>query len=435
MTHHSTRPLAVSLTALALSLGVALAAPAQAQDGTFRVGIVTFLSGGAAGPFGIPSANAAEVVVAGLNAGEVPAPYTMKGINGLTIETVVIDENGGATKQVEEYRNLVQRQGVDAVIGYVSSGDCLAIAPVAEELKTLTILYDCGTPRVFEENADPKYVFRTGLDATADNVAAALYLAKTMPGITRVAGIQQNYAWGQDSWADFTAAMTQVMPQAEVVEAQFPKIFQGQYGAEISALSVKRPEVVHSSFWGGDMEAFVLQANARGLLEDATAVLTTGESALSRFGDQAPDGMIIGGRGPFGAFAPDNALNTWFTNAYEAEFSEAPTYPSTKMAQAILGLKHAVEKAAGAEGEKPSTEAIIEALAGAEFASPSGTVRMARANGHQAMQGVSYGRYKNDGGKGTLTDVIEFAGECVTPPDGTAPTAWIEAGMPGAQCD
>src|SRR5690606_17036690 len=118
-----------------------------------------------------------------------------------------------------------------------------------------------------------------------------------------------------------------------------------------------------------------------------------------------------------------------------AKFNDAPTYPPTKMAQAILGLKHAVEKAAGAEGEKPSTEAIIEALAGAEFASPSGTVRMARANGHQAMQGVSYGRYKNDGGKGTLTDVMEFAGECVTPPDGSTPTAWIEAGMPGAQCD
>ena len=53
------------------------------------------------------------------------------------------------------------RQNVDIVIGYISSGDCLAIAPVAEELKKLTILFDCGTPRIFED-ASYKYVFRTG---------------------------------------------------------------------------------------------------------------------------------------------------------------------------------------------------------------------------------------------------------------------------------
>lgn len=31
-----------------------------------------------------------------------------------------VDENGGGTKQVEEFRNLVQRQKVDAVVGYIS---------------------------------------------------------------------------------------------------------------------------------------------------------------------------------------------------------------------------------------------------------------------------------------------------------------------------
>ncbi len=57
-----------------------------------------------------------------------------------------LDEAGGTTKQVTEYRNLVQRD-VDLVIGYISSGDCLAVAPVAEELKKLTMFFDCGTPR------------------------------------------------------------------------------------------------------------------------------------------------------------------------------------------------------------------------------------------------------------------------------------------------
>ena len=36
-------------------------------------------------------------------------------------------------------------------MGYISSGDCLAIPAVAEELKQLTILIDCGTPEFLKK--------------------------------------------------------------------------------------------------------------------------------------------------------------------------------------------------------------------------------------------------------------------------------------------
>lgn len=438
-TNTTTRRLAAGVAALALgAMASAAASSANAADnGKYRIGIVTFLSGPAAGPFGIPSANAAKVIVDGLNKGALPAPYNTKGINGAEIEAVVIDEAGGATKQVEEFRNLVQRQKVDAVVGYISSGDCLAIAPVAEELKALTVFYDCGTSRLFTDNAKPTYTFRTGLDAAVDNVGAVRYLAATKPDVTKVAGIQQNYAWGQDSWTDFTESLAKLMPKAKVVESQMPKVFQGQYGAEISALSVKRPQVVHSSFWGGDMEAFVLQANARGLLDDAVALLTCGESALDRFKDQAPNGTIIGARGPFGAFAPDNELNKWFVKAYTDAYGMAPTYPATKMAHAILGLKAAAEKAGGNNGSVPTAEATAAAFKGATFESVSGTAKMARADGHQAVQPIAYGTYKYDpkSGKASIENIITFSGECVTPPDGTTSDAWIKAGFPGAVCN
>ena len=429
-------PLAFAITAAGLVLSLSAGVQA-AENGKFRIGIVTFLSGPAAGPFGEPSANAAKVLVEGLNKGQLPAPYDKLGINGAEIEVVIIDEAGGAAKQVEEFRNLVQRQKVDAVVGYISSGDCLAIAPVAEELGAMTVFYDCGTSQLFKEDKTPQYVFRTSLDAAVDNIGAARYLAKVRPDAQKVAGIQQNYAWGQDSWNDFTHSMEQLMPKAKVVESQMPKVFQGQYGAEISAISVKRPDIIHSSFWGGDMEALVLQANARGLLEDATAVLTCGESAIDRYKDQAPNGMIIGGRGPFGAFAPDNELNRWFKDKYVAAYKTAPTYPASKMAQAILGLKHAAENAKVESGKIPAPLEIAKAFKGATFESVSGTVQMARAEGHQAMQGIAYGEYNYDPAskKGSVQNVIAFAGECVTPPDGTTALEWIKAGFPGAQCN
>src|SRR5215207_6666696 len=121
----------VALLITGCLLAVLAFAVAAQEMRPVKIGVVTFLSGAAAGPFGVPARNGAEVLVEALNAGgQVPAPYATKGIGGAPIEVVLIDEAGGTTKQVTEFRNLVQRQNVDLVVGYISSGDCLAIAPV-----------------------------------------------------------------------------------------------------------------------------------------------------------------------------------------------------------------------------------------------------------------------------------------------------------------
>ncbi|MBI2312966.1 MAG: ABC transporter substrate-binding protein [Betaproteobacteria bacterium] len=418
----------------ALVLGAALAAsatPGLAQE--YKLGLVTFLSGGAAGPFGIPARNAGELVIDAINSGTLPAPYNTKGIAGRPIQPMWVDEAGGPSKQVTEYRSLVQKQGVDAVIGYISSGDCLALAPVTEELKKLTVFFDCGTPRVFEERSY-SYLFRTGPTALMDSLGAARYILSLNPGVTRVNGINQNYAWGQDSWNDFIASLQKLKPGAQVGVSQMPKLFAGQYSAEISALMLQDAQFVHSSFWGGDMEGFVQQGKARGLFDKQTAILTTGETAMFRIPEQIAEGTVIGGRGPYGVFAPDNVLNKWFREQYFNRFNTWPTYPSYKMAQAILGLKAAADKAL-AKNPGPTEADIIANLKGLAFEAPSGTVKMAIGNGHQAIQEMVYGRFKLQGGKPAIVDVKRYAAECVNPPDGVKSEQWIAQGFPGARCN
>jgi branched-chain amino acid transport system substrate-binding protein len=411
-----------STTALAQAPAAAPPAPEQRP---FKIGVVTFLSGAAAGCFGVPARNAAEVLIEALNAGKVPAPHAQKGIGGRPIEVVYIDEAGGPTTQVTEYRNLVQRQNVDAVIGYISSGDCLAIAPVAEELKKLTVLFDCGTPRIFEE-ASYKYVFRTAPHSTLDNVAAALYVSEVMPKVKKIAGINQNYAWGQDSWNDFEATLKLLRPAVQVTTSQMPKLGAGQYGAEISALMAGSPDVIHSSFWGGDLDGFVLQASPRGLFKKSAAVLTAGETAMFKLAGQIPDGTVIGSRGANGVFAPDNELNRWFRTAYTDRNSLPPVYPSYRMAQAILGLKAAYEKAQ-AGGAAPDQDRVITAFEGMSFQAPSGTVKMAIGKGHQAVSEAVYGTVKNVGGKVTFVNVKRYPAEQVLPPEGMKSADWIKA--------
>jgi branched-chain amino acid transport system substrate-binding protein len=404
-----------------------LSAGAQAQN--VKIGVVAFISGPAAAPFGVPAKNAADFVIEELNAGKGPAPYNKKGFGGATLETVIVDEAGSTTTQVTEFRNLVQRANVDVVIGYISSGNCLAIAPVAEELKKLTNFFDCGTPRIFED-ASYKYVFRTSPTATMDSVGAALYVKDARANIKSIAGINQNYAWGQDSWGDFELAMKVLVPAVEVKTSQMPKLFAGQYNAEISALLGAGADVIHSSFWNGDLEALILQGGPRGLMKGSMTILTTGETAMHKLGAQIPDGTVLGARGPFGPYAPDNRFNQWFSKGFEAKFNAPPNYASYQMAQAILGVKLAWEKAQDANGGKrPSNEQVGAALENATFEGPGGTVRMAIGKGHQAVMETVYGTTKLVNGKLTLVNVKRYPAEKVNPPEGVKSADWIKSGF------
>src|SRR5262249_47145524 len=298
----------------------------------------TFLTGPAAAPFGIPGRNAAEILVENLNAGKLPAPYNQVGFGGAKIEAKYVDEAGSTPQQVTGDRNLVQRDNLDVVLGYISSGNCLAIVPVAEELQKLTVLNGCGTTRVFEEKPR-KYVFRVNPHATMDNVAAAKYVLDKKKNISVYSGINQNYAWGQDSWRDFTLAMKNLAPQATADKVLFPKLFAGEFGAEISALLTSNAQVTHSSFYDGDLEAFIYQGGARGLLTRTPIVFTTGETSIYRVGAKLPDGVMIGARGPHALMAHPGPLNSWLWQAYTDRYSMPPVYPAYHMAQSLFGLK------------------------------------------------------------------------------------------------
>jgi branched-chain amino acid transport system substrate-binding protein len=429
------RPTALCLAAAGLMGG--LASPVHAQE-TFKLGVVTFLSGPAAESFGVPAANAAKVMVDAFNKGAVPKPYDKKGFGGLTVETVLVDEAGGATKQVQELRNLYQRENVDAVVGYVGSGDCLAVAPAAEEMKKFLVLFDCGSPRIFEE-ASYKYVFRTASHGAMDNVALARYLKSRNVKVDSMNLINQDYAWGHDSRSDFVASMQQLYPSAKPAGDLLPKFGAGQYGTEISALARQPADIVYSSLWGGDLAAFVLQAAPRGLFKRSQLVLSAGDHVLPSLGDKMPDGTILGARGAYGILAAKSPLNDWFWKTYQdAHGQAAVVQASYRMAQALLGVKLAVEKAMAKNGgKKPNADELADALRNLEWDSPGGKIQMALAGGQQAIQPIAIGRTKFDPAKKMVVanDVQHFKAECVNPPANMKSLEWIKAGFPGAKCD
>jgi branched-chain amino acid transport system substrate-binding protein len=221
-----------------------------------------------------------------------------------------------------------------------------------------------------------------------------------------------------------------MLPGTQTVTSQMPKLFAGQFNTEISTLLSSGSDVIHSSFWNGDLEAFILQAGPRGLFKKSTVILTTGETAMYKLAAQIPDGTVIGARGPYGVFAPDNALNKWYAQVFKDRYSVPPNYAAYQMTQAILGTKAAWEKAQAANGgQRPSADQVIAAFENLSFQSPAGTVSMALGKGHQAITETVYGQTKLVKGQMTVTKVKRYPAEQVNPPEGVKSADWIASGF------
>ncbi len=242
--------------ALAALAGTLLASSALAQDKPKElvVGIATFLSGPAS-VFGVPGRNAADLLIAEINA--------KGGVLGVPLKPVYVDEGAGTNQLLSEYRRVVQEQGAQVMLGAISSGSCNALAPVAEDLKVVNVMWDCGTQTIFEDGKW-KYSVRTQAHAGAEMMATLLYLMKVKPDFKSVAVVNQDYAWGRESWALLQAGLKALKPDVKVVAELFPKFGAPDFSTEITRLSALRPDVVISTSWGGDLDTFVQQAAARG---------------------------------------------------------------------------------------------------------------------------------------------------------------------------
>ena len=271
-----------------------------------------------------------------------------------------------------------------------------------------------------------------------DNVAMARYLkARNIP-VNSYSMINQDYAWGQDSRKDFILSMANLYPNAKPAVDQLPKFGAGQYGTEISALMSQPADLIHSSLWGGDLQAFILQSAPRGMFKKSQVVLTAADHVLPGLGNKMPDGTILGARGAYGLMAPPSPLNTWWWDLYSKANNVYPVQAPYRMAQALMGLKLATERAMAAnKGKKPATEVMAASLRGSEWQSPAGKIRMALANGQQAIQDTAIGRTKWSEEKKMvlLEDIQRFQAECVNPPLNVKSEDWLKSGFAGANCE
>jgi branched-chain amino acid transport system substrate-binding protein len=414
--------LAAPLLAAPLLGGAALA---QTRPTEIKVGLATFLSGPAS-VFGVPGRDAAQLFIDRINRDG--------GIGGVPVRLIVVDEAPGVDHVVGEVRRLVQNERVDALLAAISSGSCLALAPLVEELKTPTLMWDCATQRIFEERSY-QYVARSQGNATPEVLAALLYTLKMKPDFRTIAVVNQDYAWGRDSWEIWKTAMEALKPGVRVVAELFPRFGATDYSTEITRLQALRPDVVLSTSWGGDLDTFIRQAAERRLFERSTFVLPLAESSLERVGNALPEGVIVGARGDHWYLHPTAGKTEAmlsFVNEYRSRFNRVPIYPTFHAQQAISALKTAYDKAIAANGGAwPSAEQLAAAFKNLEFPTlTSGTMRI-RADG-QGLEPQLIGTTLRAAGynHAVMTNMIIFPPEMVTTPMGQQSVPWLKTLTP-----
>jgi branched-chain amino acid transport system substrate-binding protein len=356
---------AAGVGALSLSLSGAVFAPAIAQNKPVRIGILAPRSGIAAAP-GENGIRATQWAVERFNADG--------GIAGRKIE-LVIEEESSPKDTIERFTKLVQQEKVDCVQGIISTGVGLALGPVVEEARALTIYWD-GTTRdgVDEKIPNPRYLFRS-TDNECEAVMSSLLTIKHWKGkFVTIAGINPDYSYGRNNMAAFVAILKRFGIEHKVVTEQWPKVGTMDLTSHVAALKAAKPDLIFSSLLFADLPVFMKQAHAAELTKGSKLVFpAAGWQHTLMKKEFTPQGMLFGHNTLYFDNPNASALAKDFVAFYERTYKDYPEWEADRAYFAIASYKAAVEKASKAKGGSwPAQNDVIEAMVGLSVESLGG---------------------------------------------------------------
>lgn len=138
------------------------------------------------------------------------------GVLGRSVELVERDDRNSPAEAITSFRSLVEREGIVAAGGVISSDVALAASREAEALRVPLFLTMAGSHAILRKSS--RYTFRTCLVAApmyVQAISAIVQYAKH----TRVGAIIADYAWGhaiRESLERYVATLPGVRLQVEV---------------------------------------------------------------------------------------------------------------------------------------------------------------------------------------------------------------------------
>ena len=344
--------------------------------------------------YGVPAMFGHDLAVDEINAAG--------GVLGQPLATFKRDTKLKPAAAAAAAKELITKDGVNVLIGGLSSAVGLAISEVARQEK---VVYIATIPKTIQMTTTKlhDHVFRTASHTDFEGDAMAQIVAQL--GIEKLCDIQLDYAYGHDLGAGIVRGLARHAPDVELVIELRPKLGATDYNAFISQILGAECDGITSGLWGSHFVNFAQQAKPFGLFERAKYI-SGGEIAsheiAGQMGEDYPDNVW------------SNTYELWYDHhdpshvefqkavAEKADTNETAMWPVL----AYIGVKFyaaAAEKAGSIE-----SDAIAEALKGLSIDTPVGP-RTINPDDHQADTGQFWGpMVKKEGVDYRVMDPITY---------------------------
>jgi len=278
------------------------------------------------------------------------------GILGRPVEVIYADDKTRPASAEAAMRKLIESDGVVAVVGPITSANLNANVPIAESLQT-PLLYATN----FEGGKCSRYVFSFSTVPNQDMGQLLPYVNQTFGNTYFLLGADR--VWPHQMF-DIAKPLIEKLG-GKIVGTQYTSGTETDFTPLIAQVAAAKPKVLLFALKDDGID-FIRQADDRGLFRDTTvAFLGLSEIDLGIFRGK---GQNMYTAVPSVATSDDPALKA-FVAKVRAEGGADVLVSNYVMTHynTLIALKAAIEKA----GNK---EAIIDAMAGLAFPSPTGPV-------------------------------------------------------------
>src|SRR5712671_6518910 len=333
---------------LVLSLGASV--PAHAQQ-TVKVGLIMTYSG--------QFADAAAQMDNGV---KLYVKQHGDTVAGRKIEIIRRDTGGAPDAAKRLAQELIVRDNVDILAGFVITPEALAVADLSAEAKKFMVVMNAATSIITTRSP---YLARVSLTLPQNCEQLGTWAFKN--GVRKVYTMVSDYAPGHDAEVSFQSAFKAA--GGEIIGAVRMPVTTVDFSPFVQRVKDQNPEAIFVFIPGGSQPPALAKALVeRGIDPKKIKVMGQGEiteeSALTAMGDAAL-GIVT-------AFHYDHdhesRTNADFVKAYNAEFKRNPDFFSVGGYDGMHLIYEALKKNAG----KADGEGLIAAAKGMKWESPRG---------------------------------------------------------------
>jgi branched-chain amino acid transport system substrate-binding protein len=283
-------------------------------------------------------------------------------VAGRKIEIIRRDTGGAPDAAKRLGQELIVRDNVDVLAGFVLTPEALAVADLSAEAKKFMVVMNAATSIITTRSP---YMARASLTLPQNCEQLGTWAFRN--GVRKVYTMVSDYAPGHDAEASFQSAFKAA--GGEIIGAVRMPVTTVDFSPFVQRVKDQNPEAIFVFIPGGSQPPALAKALVeRGI--DVKKIKLMGQGEIAE--ESALAGMGDAGIGIITAFHYDynhqSRTNADFVKAYNTEFKRNPDFFSVGGYDGMHLIYEALKKTAG----KADGEGLIAAAKGMKWESPRG---------------------------------------------------------------